>query len=54
MKAAVVDDLWPLGFRKVEDLLVGQTILEQPQGFLGSLRPGDAPLDGLPGPFVQG
>ena len=53
LTAAVVDDLRPLVFGQVEDVLVGQTTLEQPSGFLGGLCPGDAPLDGLPGPLVQ-
>ncbi len=53
LTAAVVDDLRPSVFGQVEDVPVDQPSLELPSGFLGGLCPGDAPLDGLPGPFVQ-
>jgi hypothetical protein len=53
LTAAVVDDFRPLVFRQIEDVLIGQSTLKKPSGFLGGLRPSDSPLDGLAGPLVQ-
>ncbi len=53
LTATVVDDFWPLILGQVEDVLIDQSAFEQQLGFLGGLRPGDAPMDGLAGPLVE-
>ena len=37
LTAAVVNDLRPLVFRQIEDVLIGQSTLKKPSGFLGGL-----------------
>ncbi len=37
LTAAVVDDFRPLVFRQIEDVLIGQSTLQKPSGFLGGL-----------------
>jgi hypothetical protein len=53
LAAAIIDDFGPLVLGQVQDVLIGQTALQQEPGFLGGLLPVDAPLDGFAGPFIQ-